>query len=57
MKNNELKATNERIWTTFRGLYGWAVFNNKYKYISHYEETRLEALKTVKQWNAEKREF
>lgn len=41
-----------------KGLYGWAVFNEKYKYISHYEETEKEAFRTCYRWNfVEKREF
>lgn len=55
MKTQEKNT--EIIWTCYKGLYGWAVFNNKYKYISHYEETRAEAIKTCKEWNKEQREF
>ena len=47
----------EKTWTYYKGLHGWAVFNNKYKYISHYEDTELEAFRTCNKWNREKREF
>lgn len=46
-----------RIWKYFKGLYGWAVYNNKYKYISHYESTEREALRTCLLWNSQHREF
>lgn len=47
----------EKRWTWFKGLYGWAVFNNYTKTISHYEETMIDAIRCCNQWNKEKREF
>ena len=47
----------ERIWSWYKGLYGYAVYNEKYKYISHYEETAIQAMRTCRQWNKEQREF
>ena len=46
-----------RIWSYYKGLYGWAVFNNITKTISHYEETEREAFRICMQWNMEKKEF
>ena len=58
MNEKKTKGTRKLTWTYFKGLYGWAVFNEKYKYISHYEETEKEAFRTCYRWNfVEKREF
>ena len=50
---------NDKIWVYYKssaGL-GWAVFNNKYKYVSHYEENEIQAFRICAKWNREKREF
>lgn len=46
-----------RIWKYYKGLYGWAVYNTIYKFISHYEETEREAFKCCMKWNNEGKEF
>lgn len=51
------KSKKEIIWTYYKGLHGWAVYNEKFKYISHYEETQVKAMMTCIRWNREGREF
>ena len=49
----------ERIWIYYKSPcgYGWAIFNNKYKYISHYEQTERDAFRLCMKWNREQKEF
>ena len=49
----------ERIWSYYKsrvGL-GYAIYNNRYGYISHYEQSEREAFRLCMQWNREQREF
>lgn len=48
-----------KIWTFYYSplFQKWAIFNTKYKTISHYEDTKTEAILTCHAWNKEKREF